>query len=304
VLGHEREPIVIAIGCALLAALGAHLLYTSIAFGWTGLRFGPTRATMRLRRRHGFDQWLVQAGLAEVRRREFVAVAMTLGVIGAIVGAFLFGSVVPAVACGGFAVSFPIASARQRRENRMSAAVDAWPRLIEEIRTLSSSAGRSIPQALFESGEHAPIELRAAFDAAHREWLLSTDFRRTVSLLKSKLADPTADMVCETLLIAHEVGGSDIERRLEALAEDRRQDMQSRKDARARQAGARFARRFVLAVPVGMALAGMSVGNGRAAYRTPSGQLLVCLAITMVIACWWWAGRIMRLPRAERVFVE
>ena len=73
---------------------------------------------------------------------------------------------------------------------------------------------------------------------------------------------------CETLLVAHEVGGTDLDRRLQALIDDRVQDTQGRKDARAKQAGARFARRFVLIVPAGMALAGMSVGNGRAAYQT------------------------------------
>ena len=289
---------------ALVAALGAHLLYTSIAFGWIGCRLGPRRVEPVRRRRLAVDEWLVQAGLPDVRRREFVAVIATLAAVGAMVGAFLFGSVFPAIALGLFSMSFPIASYRQRRETRAATAVDAWPRMIEEIRILTTSVGRSVPQALFEVGLHAPDELRAAFGAAHREWLLSTDFRRTISLLEAQLADPTADMVCETLLIAHEVGGSDIDRRLESLADDRRQDMQSRKDARARQAGARFARRFVLIVPLGMALAGMSVGNGRSAYQTSTGQLLVCVAIAMVVLCWWWAGRIMRLPSAKRSFTQ
>ena len=294
----------IALVAVLVAALGAHLLYTSVAFGWSGCRLGPRRATSQRRRRLAVDEWLVQAGLPDVRRREFVAVIATLAAIGAMAGAFLFGSAVPAIALGLFSMSFPIASYRQRRATRSAAAIDAWPRMIEEIRVLTTSVGRSVPQALFEVGQHAPEELRGAFSAAHREWLLSTDFRRTVSLLETKLADPTADMVCETLLIAHEVGGTDVDRRLESLAEDRRQDMQSRKDARARQAGARFARRFVLIVPLGMALAGMSVGNGRSAYQTSTGQLLVCLAISMVVLCWWWAGRIMRLPTTSRTFSE
>jgi tight adherence protein B len=295
---------VIAMIAALLAALGAHLVYTSAAFGWSGYRLGPHRTTPHHQRRLAFDEWLAQAGLSDVHRREFVAVLAALGVVGAGTGAFLFGSIFPALALALFAMSFPIASYRQRRDARASAAIDAWPRLIEELRILTTSVGHSIPQALFEVGARAPDELRPAFDAAHREWLLSTDFRRTISLLKSKLADSTADMVCETLLIAHEVGGSDVDRRLESLADDRRQDMQSRKDARARQAGARFARRFVLIVPVGMALAGMSVGNGRSAYQTSIGQMLVCVAIAMVVLCWWWAGRIMRLPRAHRAFSE
>jgi tight adherence protein B len=126
---------------------------------------------------------------------------------------------------------------------------------------------------------------------------------RTAAVLKAALADPTADATCETLLVAHEIGGSDIDRRLAALIEDRIQDTQGRKDARAKQAGVRFARRFVLLVPVGMAMAGMSVGEGRAAYATSFGQVMVVIGISVVVACWVWAGRIMRLPEEERVFV-
>ena len=95
---------------------------------------------------------------------------------------------------------------------------------------------------------------------------------------------------------------ADLDRRLEALAEDRIADLQGRKDARAQQAGVRFARRFVLIVPLGMALAGMSMGNGRAAYQEPQGQLLVVVAMVMILACWAWAGRVMAIPDEERVF--
>ena len=83
--------------------------------------------------------------------------------------------------------------------------------MLEELRLLTGSVGRSIPQALFEVGRRAPAEWRPAFAAAEREWLLTTDFARTTALLKDRLADPTADVVCETLLVAHEVGGSDLE---------------------------------------------------------------------------------------------
>ncbi len=64
----------------------------------------------------------------------------------------------------------------------------------------------------------------------------------------------------------------------------------------------RFARRFVLVVPVGMALAGLSIGDGRAAYRTPAGQLAVAAGLCAVAACWAWAGRLLRLPEERRVF--
>ena len=176
--------------------------------------------------------------------------------------------------------------------------------MIEEIRILTGSLGRSIPQALFEVGRRGPDELRPAFDAAHREWLLSTDFARTLDVLKDRLADPTADATCETLLVAHELGGADLDRRLAALAEDRVADTQGRKDARAKQAGVRFARRFVLIVPVGHGPR-RDVGRQRAGRPTgaPLGQIAVVVAARH--GCWRAGsgpGAIMRLPDEERVF--
>jgi tight adherence protein B len=286
---------------AVVGAYGVYLIYTSVAFGWKGLRVGPRTPRSGRRRRSGARDWLVQAGLAEVKVGEFAVLMAALFAIGFAVGLAIFG-VLPAIVCGAFAASVPIRTFRKRRDERLAKAQAAWPRMIEEIRIQSSSLGRSIPQALLDVGRRGPVEFRPAFEAAQREWLVSTNFDRTVALLKERLADPTADAACETLLIAHDLGGADLDRRLEALADDRRIDTQNRKDARARQAGTRFARRFVLIVPLGMALAGLTIGPGRAAYQTPIGQLGVLVAIGIIVICWVWAGRLMRLPEERRVF--
>ncbi|MDQ2650100.1 MAG: hypothetical protein M3Z03_11165 [Actinomycetota bacterium] len=280
---------------ALLAGVGVHLLYTATVLGQRSLRPGAALPS-------GRRPLAERAGLDGVRWRDVGPVMAVLGLVGSAAGVAVFGGVLPGVTIGAFATVFPLASHRAQAEHRRSAAMEAWPRLLEELRIQTSSLGRSIPQALFDVGSHAPEELRPAFAEAQREWLLSRDFARTISHLKATLADPTADAACETLLVAHEIGGTDLDRRLEALIDDRIQDSSGRKDARAKQAGARFARRFVILVPAGMALAGMSVGTGRAAYETDTGQALVVVAILLVVACWIWAGRIMQLPREERVF--
>jgi tight adherence protein B len=303
---------------AALAGYGVALCYTAVAFGWRGLAPGPAgvraaatpgqgrerspaprSARARLVLRAG--DWLTQAGIGDVRPGEFAAVLAALFGVGLASGLLLFGALVPALVLGGFGASFPVASYRRRRLRRRQQAQESWPRLIEEIRILTSSAGRSIPQALFDTGRSGPVELRPAFAAAQREWMLSTDFAATLAVLKAQMADPTADAACETLLIAHELGGTDLDRRLDALAEDRRADTEGRKDALAKQAGVRFARSFVLVVPLGMAVVGLSVGTGRAAYETPGGQLVVVIALGLVVACWAWAGQIMRLPGEPRV---
>ncbi len=214
----------------------------------------------------------------------------------------IFGSFSPALLGGGFAAWLPIAARHQRRLDRREIARDAWPRMIDELRVLTSSAGRSLPQAMLEIGASAPPELRPAFAEARREWMLTTDLERMLTVLRNTLADPTCDAVCETVLVASELGWNDLDRRLTVLAEDRRVDTRNRSEARSRQAGVRFARRFVLLVPLGMALAGLTVGPGRASYRTPIGQFAVVVAIACTVGCWCWAGAMLRMPTEERVF--
>lgn len=269
-----------AAALALLAAYGTLLLVT------------PARPRSERRRR-----------VRLVIPRRQAAGAAVFFAVGAAVGFALFGGLLPSLVAGGLGSTFPAAAARAQAERRRAVARDAWPRLIEEMRVQVGSLGRSVPNALFVVGRRAPDELRPAFAAAEREWLVSTDFARTVAVLQESLADATADATLETLLVAHEVGGTDVERRLAALAEDRLQELQGRKDAEAEQAGVRFARRFVLLVPLGMTLAGLSIGTGREAYRTATGQVAVALGLAMVAACWVWAGRLMKLPEEERVFV-
>ena len=281
---------------------GIHLLMTSFLWRWTGWAPGPRRARERVGAMARTRRWMDEAGLVDVETREFIAVTGGLGIIGAAAGAAAFGGVLPAIGVAAFLATVPTAAYRVRRADRRAAAEESWPAMIEEIRVLTGSAGRSIPQAIFDVGLRGPQELRAAFVIAHREWVLTTDFPRSLSLLRSQLGSPTADVVCETLLVAHEVGGGDLDRRLAELAEDRRQDGLARKDARARQAGVRFARRFVIAVPAGMAVAGMSLGDGRASFQTPMGQTMVLVGIGLVVACWMWSGRMLRLPLDERVF--
>lgn len=292
-----------ALAVVACGAYGTWLLWTAFALRWDGLRPGPrvvgaARPSMSQRAAEA----LARAGAPGVRP---VEVAVTTGVVSGVTGASafaLFGGILPPLAAAAFAAFAPLGLYRARHERRRAEAHDAWPRMIEEVRLLTGSVGLSIPQALLDVGRRGPEPLRPAFAAAEREWRITTDFARTTAVISEQLADPTADLVCETLLVAHEVGGADLEARLAALAEDRSDDLRHRKDARAAQAGVRFARRFVLAVPIGMALCGLSIGTGRRAYGTTIGQLLVVFGIAAVAGCWVWAGHLLRLPAEERVF--
>ena len=294
-------PGLLAFLLSLVAAYGVFLVYTAVVLRWRGLGVSPS-PVRRLRRGTTLDDYLTQAGLENVRVQEFAAVSLVLFLVGIGLGWTIWGGWIAPLAVGLGAASFPLAAARSRRVARREQARENWPRLIEEIRLQAVSLGRPIPEALLSVGLKGPEEMLPAFRAAHREWLISTDFDRCLSVLKEQLADPTADAVCETLLIAHEVGGTDVDRRLRALIDDRVQDLQGRKDAKAKQAGAKFARLFVLVVPVGMAVVGLAIGDGREAYATALAQLMILGAFALMALCWVWAGYLMRLPEEDRVF--
>ncbi|MCU1374574.1 MAG: hypothetical protein JWO68_1860, partial [Actinomycetia bacterium] len=125
---------------ALAGAYGVHLVYTCWALQWTGVQPGPKVARTR-RAPAQLHDWLVQAGLSDVRPAELAAVVGLLVAFGGAVGWSLFGGILPPLAVGGAAGSIPVLAARARREHRRALARDAWPRLIEEIRIKTTTLG-------------------------------------------------------------------------------------------------------------------------------------------------------------------
>lgn len=280
------------LGLIAAGVVGVWLLSTSGSNAATGTRRLPVPVRREAPAAPRAPMALLRSALASVA-------AAGVGWIGAWM---LFGGVVAPALVALLGAAIPPCAATQRRRRRAADTWRAWPRLLAEIRVLVAHQGQSIPAALFAAGEHAPYGMRPAFSEAARTWSLGTDFEAALRVLKASLADPTADAICETLLAAHQIGGVRIDARLRALAEAAQAEAAARSDARAKQAGARFARSFVASVPAFMAVIGLSIGRGRQAYESADGQLLVAFSVLAVAACWLWAGRIMAIPVRKRVF--
>ena len=262
-----------------LAALGVHLLWT---------RPAPRRGGARHQLRHAFPRLALPFGAA---------------LAGTAMGTIAVGGPA-ALAAGGLAAGCAVVGRRSVDAARRDQARRLWPNVLEELRVLTTSGGRSLPRALLEAGRRVPDPAGEAFRSTQQAWRVSADFERSLGVLADQLAEASTDIVCETLLVAHELGGADVGRRLARLADDRRRDLATRDLAVAKLAGARFARRFVVVVPLGMAVAGLAVGTGRAAFASPRGQVVAPAAVAMVAACWLWAGHLLRLPDEPRVFAR
>ncbi len=226
--------------------------------------------------------------------------ALAASLAGAIVGAAIFGTSTAAIALGLACCTVPERLARRAAKARLDAALAAWPLVLEETRVRVSGSGQSLPVALFESGSTTALGPHLA--AAATTWGLSTDFERSLTTLRRRVADSVTDSVVETLLVLYLAGAVNADERLAALIADRRDDLDARREADARRAGVEFSRRFVLLVPAAMAVLSLFFGSGRESFSTAAGQQLLIAAILATAGCWVWSGRLAQVPERPRVF--
>ena len=235
-----------------------------------------------------------------LRSNRVLPVSVGVGV--AVFGASLFGVgpvALTAGVAGGYATSRFVRQVKARRD---ALAEELWPPLLDTVRV--DLAVRAIPlgDALFQAARRLDLPARERFAAAERQWQNTLDIAAALQVLKVRCDDATTDVVCASLATIATLPNVTAQQRLSVLSHDVRTRVRQAKDAEATLAGARFARRFVVIVPAGMAIVGSFVGDGRAAYQSVTGQATVMLALVVMAGCWVWAGRLLRVPAPPRVF--
>jgi tight adherence protein B len=171
--------------------------------------------------------------------------------------------------------------------------------VIDEVRIRVCTLGEAIPHALFPASNGFGEKASSIFDRSRITWNLTGDFYLVCNLIADELADPKSTTVLQTMVLLHELASTSTESRLARLRDDRSWDLAAAKEAKAAMAGAIFARRFVLVVPIGMALAGAAIGGGRASFQTPAGISLSAIALGLLLLCWIWSTRLIGLPKVK-----
>jgi len=228
------------------------------------------------------------------------------GLLGAVLcgggAASIFGFGPVALAASLFGLATGLRATKRLHEQRSQLLRDVWPQLLDTVRVDLTLTRVPLGDAFFAATARLAPPLQERFVAAERVWVNTVDFPAALRAVAATFDDPFTDVVCESLRTVASVPATQMNRRLIDLAADMRTLVGYARDADATLAGARFARKFVVIVPVVMAAVGVWVGDGRAAYQTPTGQLVGITALTVMIGCWWWAGRLLTLPSPPRVF--
>jgi tight adherence protein B len=209
---------------------------------------------------------------------------------------------VPAIAVcfAVMAASAPWAVVGVRARQRRARLRDLWPDVVDNL-TSGVRAGLSLPEALGQLAERGPEVLRPAFATFARDYRATGRFGEALDNLKSNLADPVGDRICEALRITREVGGSDLGRLLRSLSAFLRDDARTRSELEARQSWTVNAARLAVAAPwLVLGLLATRPESVRP-YAEPAGALVLAIGGLVSAVAYLAMRRIGRLPEEERV---
>lgn len=210
----------------LLAGVGALLIWQ----GLTPRAHGPRRHPRADRVR----EELAQAGLSGVTPNQLIAVQVGVSVLVLVIGIVVTGSLSVSIVFGLFASVGPRLLVARLRRRRQSDLRDLWPEVVDNLIS-GVRAGLSLPEALSSLGTRGPEPLREPFRHFGSDYRTTGKFGDCLDRLKTALADPVGDRVCESLRVAREVGGTDLGRLLATLSAFLREDARTRAELLARQ---------------------------------------------------------------------
>ncbi len=274
------------------SALGILLVLAALAHEGPG---GSGRTKVR-----SVDRLAQQSGIAQLTGSRLVAICLALGLV--CLALTLLVTALPVVALlSGFAAAFvPIALIRRRARIRRRELREVWPDAIDAL-LASVRGGYSLAESLCSLADQGPHVLRPAFAHFAGNYRVAGSFEDSLKVLTDELADPVADRVAASLLIAHQVGGRDLGTVLRTLSALLREDTRLRGELEARQSWTTNAARLAVAAPWITLLMLSTRPAALQAYRSPAGAVvLLCAALVSVLAyrVMVWIGR---LPDERRL---
>jgi tight adherence protein B len=281
---------------ALLLGLGVFLVFDSLT---TEARRGtPTRDRFRA----AMATWLAAGGLGNVSPLQFVGACLGCGLGAAAIVIVVVGSTTVALVAFVAGTYAPVTYYRSRQRAERRARQQCWPEAIELLAG-AVRAGDTLPTAVTLVSERGPVPLRAPFRAVVADHRVSGDFVGALERLGIALADPTADRVVATLVIAHRVGGRELGQVLRTLGGFLREDLAVRKEIVARQSWTLVAARVAAAAPWLVLVLVASRPQGARAYDSFAGLLVLAGGAAATVVGYRLMVALGRLPEEPRVLV-
>lgn len=242
--------------------------------------------------------WLDETGL--VRHSAAVAFWACVG-ISALVSAIIallipVPVVLPVALMGALLVCGAVLEGRRTARRRSARAL--WPDIIDSLRS-SLRSGATVAEAFIDVADRVPERWRSPWHECAVDLQRGVSFEVAARRLKRVVADPTADVIIESLIVAREVGGTELPRIVATVADTVRAEARIRNEVRSRQSWVRHAARLGVSAP--WIVLAMIVGRPetRDAFTTPMGSLIIVAGFGATVVAYYTMAGISTIPEQQ-----
>ena len=238
------------------------------------------------------------ASVRRIKKPKEVLSAVALFGIGLLLGDVVFGSLVIAAPFASLLATTPMLVMNAKRRRNANSITQAWPDAIDHLSS-AIRAGLNLAESLAAIGVRGPAPLRPFFIALGNDLATGTTLETALTRFCAECNDPIADQLVETVLIAHEVGGSEIGRLLRTFSHFLRLEIQTRDEIGVRQGWVVNGARIAAAAPW-ILLALLSLRRESVvAYQSPGGILIILAGASLSVIAYLWMRRLARLGVVE-----
>jgi tight adherence protein B len=259
--------------------------------------------TARPRTRPRLDAWLAESQLPSVRSAHVLLTSAAGALVAGALVLTISSTWSVAAVFAVFGAATPWLLLRRRVLRGRHERRDLWPYVIDDLAS-GIRAGLSLPEAVAAVAERGPLPMRPAFATFAADYRASGSFSVSIEALTERLADPVADRVVEALLLAREVGGTDVGRLLRSLGQALREDARARGEIEARQSWTVNGARLAVCAPWAVLLLLASRSNGIKVYDRPTGLVVLTIGGLLSGLAYLLMRRIGRLPAEPRSVVS
>jgi tight adherence protein B len=218
-------------------------------------------------------------------------ITVTVGILVSVALGFITGIPGLGVVGGISAAAVPWALTRTRAARRSRLIAEEWPGVIDELISALRSGG-TVTAAMSLLAESS----RGVISAGARDFMIAvsttSDVSGSLSLAKRVWASAVGDRVAETLRLAGECGGAGVMLGLVALARDVRRESSVQAEVRARAAWIRVAAVVGALAPWIAVLVLGTRPEGRQAYGTIEGTLVLLIGYGVTVVAYLLVSRI------------
>ena len=189
---------------------------------------------------------------------------------------------------------------RPSRQRKLKVSANVWSDVVDDL-LAGVRAGMSLPQAVGQLGDTGPLELREYFNNAAMAYNQHGDFNRSMIQLSQKINQPTCDKFVSALVMAHQLGGTDLGRLLSTLSDSLRVESSIKGEIVARQSWTVNGARLAIAAPWLTVVVLSARPDARMFYFSGQGIRLMAFCLAVSVFAYLCMQKIARLPQEPRL---